>query len=178
MSETTDFLALPDARPPTLDEQQQAIRDKVAAAVDAGFSEAVIADLKKKIDSAYCSLQDNIEWSLKQDIQDNLAHYVQNCARSSIEAMLEGNIAEVSRYLHCEPGYTRREYVQTWPSPFEPSPMALRRKLVEAYPELIEQQRILDLQATIKHLEAALAKAHKKISELQEEVSEYIRGLR
>lgn len=178
MSETTDFLALPDAQPPTLDEQQQAIRDKVAAAVDAGFSEAVIADLKKKIDSAYCSLQDSVEWTLKQDIQANLSYYVEDCARRSIEAMLQGNVTEVLRYLHCEPGYTGRDYVQTWPSPFEPSPMALRRKLVEAFPELIEQQRILDLEATIKHMDAALAEAHKRISKLQEEVSEYIRGLR
>lgn len=161
---------------PTLDEQQKAIKDKVAAAVEAGFDDRIIAQINKKLHDAYCDIQGSIEWELKSDIASNLASHISDYAQRTVEAILAGNEGETRRYLQCTLGpynYNGRDRDLAWPYGIEPGPIELRRKLVEAFAELLKTERILDLEAIIKSREKQIADLHGQVAKLKERLQSY-----
>lgn len=170
-----DIFAFADMPEPTLDEQQKAIKDKVAAAVEAGFDDNLLASIKKKLDASYCEIQDSIEWNLRTDIASNLAHHISDYARRTVEAILAGNEGETRRYLSCTPGpYNgRNDRNIEWPLWCESGPIALRRKLVEAFAELLKTERILDLEAIVKAREKQIADLQGQVAKLKERLRSY-----
>lgn len=112
---------------------------------------------------------------MKIDIASNLARHISEYARYTVEAILAGNEGETRRYLQCTLGpysYNGRDRDLAWPQWIEPGPIELRRKLVEAFAELLKTERVLDLEAIIKSREKQIADLHGQVATLKEKASE------
>lgn len=141
------------------------IGDALAEAIEATANDAKI---KKAVTSFVNEIGDEIEYRVVGQMAEALQDFVGRMVDRTIEAMLQGNETEVRRYLNLD-GWTGREYAEKPGSVIhgqlhEPHTITLRRRLCEAHPELLRNERIADLEAQVTGL---LAEVNKKNSELE-----------
>ena len=118
------------------------------------------AEVRKMLRKAGEELEEAVLWRLQDDLHIHLADRVRRCAESAIEAVLNGNEAELRRWLSVDRGqYTGRERANsdvTHPvihgKLFETGSLALRKQIVEAHPETLKSERILDLESQVESL--------------------------
>jgi len=141
---------------PTMDFVEQLSRS-----LNAGLTEEGAARVKKQAEDILREVLEDIEWRLETDSAVNIAWHVQDLFKRGFEAMLEGNEEEFRRHIYAS-GYTGRDHSNLGPVVhgrlFEGGPLKLRRRLAQAYPELIRNERIADLES---HVEALVEQVNK-----------------
>jgi hypothetical protein len=171
--EVPEPLPSPGAAPLHTDARDREFIDRLSDLALAGLAEADLKKLKKDFDDAATEALDRFEYYVKDDMAANLASYVADMASRSVKAMLHGNEAQMRRYLQCEQGgYNPRAssgLVNDTGSLFEYGGLELRRKLVDAYAELLKTERILDLEAQVKAAQEVIAKKNQELSRLRED---------
>lgn len=125
--------------------------------VDTALNDNAMAHMKKKLQGLTDDLYDYIEYSLKDDLAGNLSSLVRQMSDNVIEQLLAGNEDQMRRYLHCDlGGYNGRDgmdrFIVMHGKLYEHSPITLRRQIVEAFPDLLRNERIADLEAQVAAL--------------------------
>ncbi len=131
------------------------LRWSLGDALKAGLKDDDLAFARKQLEKLASELQDRIEDSLREDLADNLAALVYHCTERAIEELLAGDEEQFKRYLNADPGgYTGRgrEYLVMHGQLYEARCMEIRRKLVDAYPEILKDERIKDLEDQVGSL--------------------------
>ena len=150
--------------------------EKLAEALQKGVSDETIAKVKKQVADALTAAIDDLEWSLKDDLANNLAWHVRDQFTRAVEAMLKGNEAEFRRYINADPrGWTGRDanLVSTISHKlYESGPIELRRRLCDAYPDLLKNERILDLEAQVAALVETVNRMEARNSDLINQLNE------
>lgn len=141
-------------------------KEALYAAIDAALPEERIKPLKKKAQDLAESIADDIEWNLKDNLASRLSYHVAGMAERVINALLDGNEAEMIRWLQCDKrgwtgrsdGYSTKAIEQQHPvihgRLFEQGCVLLRKRIADAHSELIKNERILDLEDQVKSLVA------------------------
>lgn len=145
--------------------------------VDTALNDNAMAHMKKKLQGLTDDLYDYIEYSLKDDLAGNLSSLVRQMSDNVIEQLLAGNEDQMRRYLHCDlGGYDGRDnmdrFIVMHGMLYEHSPIILRRKIVEAFPDLIRNERITDLEAQV----AALVKEMNRVEADKERMRRHYQG--
>jgi len=125
------------------------------------------ATVKKLIEKITVEVAEQILYTVQDNMASNIAHNVATCAERAIEAVLHGDEDQFCRWIYADKrGYTGRERAGEviHGKLFESSAIQLRRKLVDAFPELLKDERILDLEAQV----ADLVKANSKLRDEME----------
>lgn len=135
-----------------------AIRD----CLEKGFTDEAIAAAKKQAEAIAYDLVTNIEYSLKEEMADIIAGHARDLARNAIEAILNGDEKRMRTHLGLEgfngrtDGYNPSGKQKSHPvihgEFFEQGGIKLRRAIVDAYPDLLKNERILDLEDQIRSL--------------------------
>ena len=147
----------------TLNENKILI-ERVRESIQSAFTDVVIDDAKKKVAEAAATLESSLEYFMKESLADCLADHIAEMAGRSINAILEGNEEEPRQYLsgadHQWTGRDRNHQV-IHRELFEYGALALRKQIVDAYPELLKSERILDLESQL----AAVVKENNKLEQ-------------
>lgn len=146
-------------------------RDRMHALIESALPEDMQKRLKKHADDLVYEFSSGIEYWIKDELADVLSGYVQDMAQRSIDSLLAGNEAMFRRYLQCEKdGWTGRDREQhvIHGRLFEPDAMELRRKLCQAFPDLLQTERLLDLEAQVAGLVAEVNTREAEIERLRE----------
>lgn len=128
--------------------------------------------VKKLIEKISNEVEDAILYAVQDNMSANIAHNVAACAERAIEAVLDGNEDQFRRWLYADKrGYTGREKAGDviHGKLFETSAITLRRKLVDAYPQLLKDERVLDLEAQVAALIETNRKQNAEIERLRRE---------
>ncbi len=156
------------------------IRQKMSEVLEQGFSESVVASLKKKVSEIIYDIETDIEFRLKEDMSWNLAVWVQSLADKTIEALLRGDDAMMRNYLKAsENHWTGRDRGNSPLGPVirgtltEYDPILLRKQIVEAHADLLKNERILDLESQV----AALVKQVNSLEHDKARLGERLREL-
>lgn len=128
--------------------------------------------ITKKVKEIGDQIEDELMYRLQSDASYNLGHFVQRISGKVIEAILAGDEGQLRNALNCKDGqWNGRDN----PNPvirckiFESSTVELRRKIVDAYPDLLKSERILDLESQNRALIAQVNELESKFSRLQRE---------
>lgn len=173
------FASEAPARPTTLSEE-------LNAQLSAGISDDTFKTITKKVDDILEQAQDDLVYRLKDNLADHLTTWVEEMAQRTVEQLLAGNEHQMRRYLGCDKGqwsgrstedsgWGRKRLPEEWHSVihgrlFEQGTLALRKQIVDAYPELLKSQRILDLEDQVMSLVAQVVKLNREKEELYERV--------
>lgn len=131
------------------------LRDKLQTALSECLTPETIEKTVKKIRDIETDLCDQIETWVKDELAYNLAQHVQEMADRALKSILEGDEERLRLYLSCREGrWTGRDinHEIIHGSLFESDAIQLRRKIVDAYPDLLKNERILDLEAQQRSL--------------------------
>lgn len=138
--------------------------------------------IDKRVEEITVSVSDGLESAIKDSLAVNLSWWVHQMAKYAIDAILKGNEGEMRRYLSCEKrekdgsyaGWTGRSDYDYWGRKredhewhpvihgklHEQGAVALRKLIVDAHPDLLKNERILDLEDQVKSLVAQVNKAN------------------
>lgn len=108
--------------------------------------------IKKEIDNLLYIIEGDLEYELLERLRSSLSGHTREMAEKAIDAILNGDENRLRQYLSCyEYSYTGREHNHEviHGTLFETGAIALRKKIVDAYPELLKNERILDLEAQL-----------------------------
>lgn len=133
--------------------------------------------VKKLIEKITVEVEEQILYAVQDNMSANIAHNVATCAERAIEAVLHGDEDQFRRWLYADHrGYTGRERAGEviHGKLFESSAIALRKKLVDAYPELLKDERIIDLETQVKALVETNNKQRDEIERLRDERRAYL----
>lgn len=111
--------------------------------------------LNKKIQDALSDAQSEFEYWVQSDMAYNIAGNIQHMAESAIEAILNGDENGLRRYLKCEEsGNSGRDgkNIVMYGTLHETGAIELRKQIVNAFPELLKTERILDLESQVNSL--------------------------
>ncbi len=125
------------------------------AALGAAFTDNAKENIKKKFNDLIYSIDDYVTYEAKDYVVSNLSDHVVRMAEQAVEAILNGDEDLLRRYLSAEQtSYTGRErgHEVIRGTLFETGGIELRKKIVDAYPELLKNERILDLESQVKAL--------------------------
>jgi hypothetical protein len=160
-------------------------RAALKEALEAALPEDQMEPLRKKARALADEITDSIEWNLKDNLAANLSYHVREMAGRAVNALMEGNEAEMIRWLSCDQrGYTgrsdgyntNRTIEQQHPvihgKLFEQGCVKLRKMIVEAHRDLIAEQRILDLEDQVRSLVAQ----NNKLAREKEDLWQSVRG--
>lgn len=131
------------------------LRSKLEEELQTCLTDEALQNLQSRISDAMVAAEENILYNLKANLAYDLAYHVQREAEYVIEAILNGDVKEFERHLHCQEGYyTGRGSVTNVIhfKLFETGCLELRKRLVNAHPELLKEQRILDLEEQVRSL--------------------------
>lgn len=122
----------------------------------------------EEIRKVSASMEQDIEYYIKDNLSYNLASFVEDMANGVVTSILNGDEEEMRRFLQCrENGWTGRdrEHPIIRGEMFEQGAISLRKKIVDAYPDLLKTERILDLEDQLK---SAVKMNNKLESELRD----------
>ncbi|HUD11470.1 MAG TPA: hypothetical protein VMS08_03595 [Candidatus Saccharimonadia bacterium] len=158
------------------------LADQLTESLNKGITDDAFKGIMKKVDDIRCSIEEDIEYRMRDDLAPNLTAFVADMAEKAVGAMLEGNDDQMRRYLGCERGHWtgrsqdagewgRKREDWEWHSVihgklFEQGSLALRKKIVESHRDLITDQRILDLEDQVKSLVAQVNRANAAKNEM------------
>ncbi len=137
------------------DSRDQEFRDRLRELMDSALPESVQAALKKKAQNVADEFVDSVSYWITDSMSYHLAQYVVDMANRAIEYMLAGNEEMFRRYLKCERGgWTGRdrEHPVIHGRLSEPDSFATRKALCETFPDLLKNERILDLEDQVASL--------------------------
>lgn len=137
------------------DARDQEFRDRMSELMDSALSDDVRARLKKKADVIAEEFSSHVEYWITDHLGYYLAQYIHDHADRAIESMLAGNEEMFRRYLKCQDGgWNGRdsEHSVIHGRLFEADCIEVRRKLCEAFPDLLKTERILDLEDQVRSL--------------------------
>ena len=146
------------------------IRSLLEKTLDAGFTDETLKTVRKQLSDITCDMVAALEDSIKTDISYSIAFCAERMADDAVEAMLAGDETLMRRHLSCTPGqYTGRDkdHPVIHGKLFETGCIEVRRKIVDAYPELLKSERILDLEDQVKSLVAQVRKLEARNEELR-----------
>jgi hypothetical protein len=150
-------------------------RDALNEAIDNALPDDAFAKLKKKAQDLADHISKEIEYNLRDHLSSNLAYHAKEMAGRAVTALLEGNEAEMIRWLSCDTngftgrsdGYGTRSIEQQHPvihgNLFEQGCVLLRKKIAEAHKDLIASERIKDLEDQVASLVAQNNKLQNEI---------------
>ena len=148
------------------------------------LSEENIKRINAKVKSAMDEAYEAMESDLREYLAPQILDYAERRVKDILHAILSGDESYFRTLVGSdEAGYTGRFQVRSWGAPQDPAdqhriicgklsehnPLALRKKLVEAYPELLKSERILDLEDQVASLVAQNARQARTIELLREE---------
>jgi len=156
------------------------LTDALEKAIAAGLSPQAMESFSKKIKDLSVELEEDLMWSLKDNLAYNLAAWTADMAERAVEAMLQGNEDQMRRYLSCDKRgsdgqyicYTGRTDGVNYGAPrdpahpvihgklFETGAVELRKQVAQANEALIRDERIRDLEDQVKSLVAQVNKAN------------------
>ena len=124
------------------------------------------------------SLWDDFQYSVLDRMGEMVEHHIKEMAARVVTAILEGDENQMKRYLGSD-GYTGRDrdHPVIHGTLFEPGPIALRNRIAQAHADLIQNERILDLEDQVRSLVRQINKKDAEIAHLQQrlrEVNEWI----
>lgn len=125
------------------------------AALGAAFTDNAKENLKKKFNDLIYTIDDYVTYEAKDYVVSNLSDHVVRMAEQAIDAILNGDEELLRRCLSAEQNsYNGREHSHEVirGKLFEYGGVELRKKIVDAYPELLKNERILDLESQVKAL--------------------------
>ena len=95
----------------------------------------------------------DMEYTVIDKMGEQVEWFVRDMAESAIKEILEGREGQMRRYLGCN-GYTGRDRQHSviHGKFFETGAIALRKKIAQAHADLIQNERILDLEDQVKSL--------------------------
>jgi hypothetical protein len=131
------------------------------------------------------AIWEDIEYSVIDRMSETIAGFVRNMANRVVEEILEGREGQMKRYLKLD-GYIgrheenpafgpKRDISEAHPvihgSLHENSCIAIRRKMAQAHADLIQNERIKDLEDQVASLVAQVNKKDAKIEALRERIN-------
>jgi hypothetical protein len=141
------------------------LKDKLEAVLATGINDATLATVRKQVDNICDDLAGDVLGKLKEELAYWLSDWVGEMATKVVKAILDGDEDAMRGYLGCKEGsfYTGRttgycsnpstlHQVSGDGTLFEHGALALRKKIVDAYRDLLVDQRILDLEDQVKSL--------------------------
>jgi hypothetical protein len=138
------------------------LREKLAAVLAEGVRDDAFAKIKKQIADVFVDVETDIDYRVKEDLAPNLAVYVQEMAERALKELLVGNEQAMRYYLMCQPGYWNGrdpKYVSVIHGRLhETDAIKLRREIAQAHADLIQNERIADLEAQVEGLTTQVAK--------------------
>lgn len=153
------------------------LRSQLESALDNALSEDALKPTKEKLAKFFEEFHSDFEDRVRSYMSYNLAHYVQDMAKSAITAMLEGNETEMRTRLSCIEGRWTgrdREHPVIHGKLFEQGAVMLRKQIVEAHADLIKNERILDLEDQVKSLVLQNNKLEQEKSNMWDRVKDYM----
>jgi hypothetical protein len=145
---------------PLREELEQAVRDSI--------TDEMMKHFKKKVLDVLCDIESQMEDNIQNDISYNIAYICERMADDAIESMLRGDEDQMRRYLGCKPGgYTGRERCGEviHGKLFETGVIETRRKLVDTFPGLLKDERVLDLESQVSSLVSQVNKLNLQLEE-------------
>jgi hypothetical protein len=152
-------------------------REALKEAIDNALPDEAFAKLKKKAQELAESISEEIEWNLRDNLASDLAYHTKEMAGRAVTALLEGNESEMIRWLSCDTngwtgrsdGYSTRSIEDQHPvihgKLFEQGCVLLRKKIAEAHRDLIESERMKDLEDQVVSLVAQNNKLQRELSD-------------
>lgn len=151
-----------------------------------GVTERAIDGYKKDAEKLVTSIQEDLEYRIRDELAMQLTDSIVQMAERAVEAMLTGNEGEMRRWLSCDKrgpdgeylgwtgrtdGYTGNRSDEDFHpiihgKIFEQGALALRKKIAEANESLLRDERIRDLEDQIKSLVAQVNKANAEKEEM------------
>lgn len=141
------------------------MRMDLEAAIDQGVSEESLASTKKKMADLFDEFHADFENRVKDYLGYNIAAWAQDMADKAVEALLRGDVEEMKRRLRCVDNQWTGRDRDHWVirgKLSEHDPILLRKQIVDAFPELLKDQRILDLEDQVRSLVETIAKAEQR----------------
>lgn len=150
----------------------EAMSDAIMALPDA---EAFKKSKRRFIDE----LWDDIQYSVIDQMPEQLEWFVRDMAERTVRGMLEGRDDLVRRYLGLD-GYTGRSDTKSTNRDahpvihgtlFETGAIALRKEIAQGHADLIRNERIADLEDQVASLVEQVNKRDREISDLRDRLS-------
>ena len=151
------------------------LRINCEEAIDNGVTDEALARAKKRLADVWDEFHSDFEERVKQYLSYNLAAWAQEMADKAIEALLRGDAEEMMRRLHCADNQWTgrdREHMVIHGRLSEHDPMVLRKQVVDAFPQLLKDQRVIDLEDQV----ASLVKTVNKLEREKEEMWQRVRS--
>lgn len=161
----------------TIENLERDLREQIAKSCEAGLSDEAMAKVKKQLHDAMAEAQSDFEYWIREDGSYNLSRFVQRMADEVIEKLLRGDIEEMRARLHCADNQWTgrdREHWVIHGRLSEHDPMLLRKQIVDTFPELLKDQRILDLEDQVKSLVQQVNKAEAEKDRMWERLRPYL----
>lgn len=135
----------------------EALRDRLQSLLKSAMPEEVMNVARRQIDDVFDEISDRFWRWVKDNMADELAGYARDMAKEIIEAIIAGDEDGLRRLLRCkEGGYTGRDgdhFVSDNDGKlYEVHALQMRRRIVDAYPDLLKNERILDLEDQVRGL--------------------------
>lgn len=146
-------------------------REKLRAMFEAGLDDDTAKRVRKAVSDLTDEIAYGIDWWLKDELAGSLSGYIEDQANRAIEAMLAGNVEMFRRYLGCPTGgYTGRDHKHDviHGHLFETGGIDARKRLVEAFTDLIKDERILDLESQVAALVERVNEREVQIARLRD----------
>lgn len=153
------------------------VRVAMANLLAEGLTEQALTKIKKQVKDICDEIESDLDWGIKDNLSGNLADHVCNMANKAVEALLSGDEKLMRQYLSCrEYGYNGRDHQHQviHGTLSEYGPFTLRKQIVDAFPELLKTERILDLESQV----AALVKQVNSEKSRADRFAEECRGYR
>ncbi len=144
--------------------------DAFQKGVEASLTDDRLGGIRKAFDGMYDSFINDLYTNVRDQMGYWLVEHATRCANDAVEAMLDGNENKLRYYLQCtDKGYNPRENYAGYGGPLihgklsEYGGIGIRHKIVDAYPDLLKNERILDLEAQVEALTRQVIEAERRL---------------
>ncbi len=165
-------------RPARTDQTEVSLLQQLDGLLMEGLGESALKKIKGDVSEIIADIEMDIDYRLKEGLASSLSHFVQNMVNEAIDALLVGDDDKWRERLRCLPNsYTGRDrnHSVIRGSLFEAEPFILRRRIVDAHPELLKSERILDLEDQVASLVKQVAQKENTIEALRDDLNNWRR---
>lgn len=149
--------------------------EKLDEAINQGFTDNVKDNIKRKVNDLLSDIESELDYMLVDRLKEYLSGHVLDMAAKAVISILEGDEERLRDYLSCNPyNYTGRDkdHPVIHGTLFEQGALKLRKNIVDAYPELLKNERILDLESQVTSL---VIQVNKEKARAEEYYERYVR---
>lgn len=141
----------------TTQSPDEALRERLQSLLQSAMPEDVMKVARRKIDDVFDEISDRFWRWIKDEMASELASYAADMAKEIVEEIIAGDEDKLRRLLRCKEGeYTGRDgdhFVSDNDGKlYEVHALRMRRRIVDAYPDLLKNERILDLEDQVRGL--------------------------